>query len=85
MLGFPKGPLQFEDDLAQVRDDIFWLSQFGPALMNIMIELRNIRRLMEIQMGEQTREDVQKEVEEDKKEFRAFERENEKRMDLRKG
>ena len=79
--------MQFEEDLAQIRndislirDDIYWISQFGPALMNTMNELRTIRRLMEIHTGEQTREEVLKEVEEDKKELRAFEEQNEKRM-----
>lgn len=92
MSGFPEGPMQFEDDLAQIRSDIgriqqdvSWMSQFGPALMNIMNELRTIRRLMEIHMGEATREEVLKDVEEDKKELRQFEEENEKRMRKMRG
>ena len=90
MSGISEGPMQFEDDLAQIRDDIslirddiYWMSQFGPALMNIMNQLKTIRRLMEIQMGEQTREEVLKEVEVDNKELRRFENENEKRMRMR--
>lgn len=82
-----EGPLRLEEDLEQIRNDIslvrgdiYWISQFGPALMNIVYELRTIRRLMEIHMGEQTREEVMKDVEEDKEELRAFEEQNEKRM-----
>ena len=48
--------------------------------MNIVYELRTIRRLMETHMGEQTREEVMKDVEENKEELRAFEEQNEKRM-----
>ena len=68
MLGFPKGSdgtLQFEEDLAQIRHDIsmiqndlFWMSQFGTHVLNIMMELRYIRRMMEINLGEITREDA---------------------------
>ena len=99
MLGVPDGPMQFEEDLEQIRHDISliredisliqqdigWMSQFGPALINTVNELRNIRRLMEIHMGEYTREEVEKDAEEDQKELRAFERENEKRINQRRG
>ncbi len=87
MLGMPEGPMQFEEDLAQIRHDIsliqndtFWMSQLGTVVFNIMNELKTIRRLMEIQLGETTREDVLKDVEEDREELRKFEEENKKRM-----
>ncbi len=92
MPGLPEGSMQFEDDLAQIRndigriqDDMSWMSQFGPVFINVMNELRTIRRLLEMQMGETTREEVQKQVEEDTKELRAFENENAKRMRMRRG
>lgn len=91
MLGIPDGPMRFEEDLAQIRDDISrmredidWMSQFGPALMNTMNELRTIRRLMEVHMGEITREEVQKEVEEDRKELGAFESALEQRLKIKR-
>ena len=91
MAGIPDGPMQFEEDLEQIRDDISriredidWISQLGPALMNTMNELRTIRRLMEVQMGEITREELAEEVEVDKKELREFESENKKRMNRRR-
>ena len=92
MAGITDGPMQFEEDLAQIRDDISriqedidWISQLGPALINTMNELRTIRRLMEVQMGEITREELAEEVEADKKELREFESENKKRMNQRRG
>ena len=92
MPGFPEGPMQFEDDLAQIRNDISriqhdvnWMSRFGPVFLNVMNELKTIRRLMELHMGETTHEEVLKDVEEDKKELREFEKENEKRMREKRG
>ncbi|MXY98310.1 MAG: hypothetical protein F4Z29_11320 [Gemmatimonadetes bacterium] len=92
MLGLPDGPMQFEEDLEKIRSDISliqqdigWMSQLGPVLMNTMIELRTIRRLMEVHMGEATQEELAGEVEADKVELREFERQNKKRMDLRRG
>ena len=92
MAGIPDGPMQFEEDLEQIRDDISriredidWMSQLGPALINTMIELRTIRRLMEVHMGEATQEELAEEVEADKKELREFERQNKKRMNQRRG
>ena len=91
MAGIPDGPMQFEADLEQIRDDISriredidWMSQLGPALINTMNELRTIRRLMEVQMGEITQEELAEEVEADKKELREFESENKKRMNRRR-
>lgn len=91
MPGIPDGPMQFEEDLEQIRDDISriredidWMSQFGPALMNIMNELRTIRRLMEVHMGEITQEELLEEVEENKKELRAFESAHEQRLRMRR-
>ncbi len=91
MLGIPDGPMRFEEDLAQIRDDISrmredidWMSQFGPALMNIMNELRTIRRLMEVHMGEVTQEELLEEVEENKKELRAFESAHEQRLKIKR-
>ena len=91
MLGLPDGPMQFEEDLKQVRadislirQDIAWMSQLGPTLMNTMIELRTIRRLMELHMGEATQEELAGEVEADKEELREFESENKKRMNRRR-
>lgn len=92
MLGLPDGPMQFEEDLERIRadinliqQDIAWMSQLGPALINTMIELRTIRRLMEVHMGEATQEELAGEVKADKEELREFERQNKKRMDLRRG
>ncbi|MDE2726449.1 MAG: hypothetical protein OXI19_00400 [Gemmatimonadota bacterium] len=99
MLGLPDSPMQFEEDLGQIRNDISriredisliqqdigWMSQLGPALMNTLIELRTIRRLMEVHMGEATQEELAGEVEADREELREFERQNKKRMDLRRG
>ena len=91
-MGLPEGPVQFEDDLAQIREDIngiqndiFWMSQFGTHVLNIMMELRYIRRMMEINLGEITREDAAKEFEEDNRQVRQFEKENQKRMRERVG
>ena len=79
--------MQFEDDLAQIRNDISriqrdmaWMSQFGPVFVNVMNELRNIRRLMQVHLGEKTQEEARKEAEMDIEELRIFEKENEKRM-----
>ena len=90
MMGLPEGPMQFEDDLAQIKrdvsmiqNDLFWMSQFGGHVLNIMMELRYIRRLMETNLGEITREDAAKEFEEDNRQVRQFEEENQKRMRMR--
>ncbi len=47
MLGFPKGPMQFEDDLAQIRhdidvirNDISWMKEYGFLITQVMLVFR---------------------------------------------
>ena len=44
MLGMPKGPMQFEDDLAQIRhdidvirNDISWMKEYGFLITQVML------------------------------------------------
>ncbi len=72
MLGMPKGPMQFEDDLAQIRHDIdvirneiSWMKEYGFLITQVMLELKNIRRLIQVHQGDATLEETEKEVAED--------------------
>ena len=62
MLGFPKGPMQIEDDLAQIRHD---MNTLGLIVTEIMDELKMIRRMMAVQLGEATPAEIKKEIRED--------------------
>jgi len=89
MPGMPEGPLQFEDDLAQIRDDISriqndlnWMREYGFVLLQSTQELRNIRRLMQLQQGYTTEEEVLKEQDKDDEVIRQLQEEHEnRRMD----
>ena len=72
MLGFPKGPMQIEEDLAQIRNDIdvirneiSWMKEYGFLITQVMLELKNIRRLIQVHQGDATLEETEKEVAED--------------------
>ncbi len=65
ILGFPKGsegPLQFEEDIERIRRD---MNNVGVLVIEIMDELKKIRRMMAVHLGEATPEDIQKEIRED--------------------
>ena len=72
MLGMPKGPMQIEEDLAQIRNDIdvirneiSWMKEYGFLITQVMLELKNIRRLIQVHQGDATLEETEKEVAED--------------------
>ena len=86
MPGMPEGPLQFEDDLAQIRDDISriqndlnWMREYGIVILQFTHELKNIRRLMQLQQGYTTEEEVLKEHDKDDEVIRQLQEEHEKR------
>ena len=62
MLGFPKGPMQIEEDLAQIRHD---MSNVGVIVIEMMDELKKIRRMMAVHLGEATAGDIQEEIEDE--------------------
>ena len=55
MLRFPKGPMQFEGYLAQIRHDVTTL---GLRLTGIMVERKMIGRMMAVHLGEATAGDI---------------------------